>query len=134
MNGEERAVLLAARQKAITVLTASRDEASRIMGNAEVEAVELLLGQQRHAESLINEQTHEDGTDSKVDAKMLLESHLKAAELLAQEAELAADLRETTLSSAVDVLMSGQREAAAILLDSWMRVTEGHSSAGDKSS
>lgn len=134
MNGDERAALMAARKTATKVLTTSRDEASRIVSEAETEAVALLLEQQRHAESLIEEQTPEDVTDSAEDAQALLESHLKAAELLSTEAELAANLRETTLCAAVDVLMAGQREASAILLESWMQVTEGHSSAGDKSS
>jgi len=39
-------------------------------------------------------------------------------------------LNETAASAAVDVLMRGQREASAILLEAWMHVTEGRPSSG----
>lgn len=54
------------------------------------------------------------------------ESHRTAAELLAAtEVDVAAQLEATATDAAVDVLMAGHREAAAVLLDAWMRVTEG---------
>jgi len=133
MTGDERAILIAAQKKATKVLAASRAEAGRVVSQAETDAVALLLEQQKRAERLI-QQAHENGIDSAEGGQALLESHRRAAEVLATtEEEVAAKLSETTANAAVDVLMAGQREAAAILLESWMQVTEGRPPAGERS-
>ncbi|MDZ4178682.1 MAG: hypothetical protein U1E29_05565, partial [Coriobacteriia bacterium] len=55
----------------------------------------------------------------------LLEAHRVAAEvLLTAEWEAAARLGEVEQDECVRILLAGHREAAAILLDAWMRVTE----------
>jgi hypothetical protein len=117
------------------VLSASSAEAERVSSEAEAEAVALVLEQQKLAESVLN-QAHEDAAelmDASGGADTLLESHRTAAELLADtDREVAAKLDETTTNAAVDALMRGQREAAAILLESWMRVTEGRPPAGER--
>ncbi|MDR3686122.1 MAG: hypothetical protein P4L93_04080 [Coriobacteriia bacterium] len=136
MSDEEREILFAARQRAIDVLSASNTEARRVASDAEAKAVALLLEQQKRAESLIK-QGQEDATEhvlSEDEKGALLESHRAAAEVLAAtEQEVAATLGETKTNGAVDVLMAGQREAAAILLDAWMQVTEGRPPAGRRS-
>ena len=67
------------------------------------------------------------------DARALLESNRTAAESLAATArDSAAALNQTAASAAVDVLMAGQREASAILIEAWMRVTEGRPSSPEK--
>jgi hypothetical protein len=133
VSDEERETLLAARQRAIDVLSASSSEARRVASEAEAEAVVLMLEQQKRAESLLK-QGQEDAAEhalSEDEKGALLESHRAAAEVLAAtEQEVAATLGETKTNGAVDVLMAGQREAAAILLDAWMQVTEGRPPAG----
>ena len=75
-----------------------------------------------------SERAHSGG-----EASALLESHRTAAQLLATtQQEVAAKLSETKTNAAVDVLTAGQREAAAILLGAWMKVTEGRPLAGSR--
>jgi hypothetical protein len=136
MSRDERETLLAAQRKAAHVLSVARAEAKRVSSAAEVEAVALVLDQQRLAESLLLRQ-QADATgraDSSGVPGDLLESHRTAAELLvATQDEAASKLSNKTANGAVDVLMAGQREAAAILLDAWMQVTEGRPPAGNRS-
>jgi regulator of protease activity HflC (stomatin/prohibitin superfamily) len=128
VSDEEREILLAARQRASEVLSASSSEAKRIQNGADAEAVALLLEQQKQAENLLDRQQDaiaERGLSDE-ETRTLLESNRTAAELLAATArESAAMLNDTAASTATDVLMTGQREASAILLEAWMRVTEG---------
>ena len=131
----EREVLLAAQKKAMDVLSASSAEAKRVVSEAEVEAVALILEQQGRAESLLHreQEAASERARSRGGASALLESHRTAAELLAAtDQEVAVKLRGTKTNAAVDVLMAGQREAAAILLEAWMRVTEGRPPAGSR--
>jgi hypothetical protein len=135
VGDEERELLLAARQKAIEVLSTSGAEAKRIQNGADAEAVALLLEQQMQAENLLGRQADSvvERSLSDEEARGLLESNRAAAELLAATAQdSAATLHEAAASAAVDVLMAGQREASAILLDAWMRVTEGRPFSGEK--
>ncbi len=118
------------------VLAASSAKASQVASEAEADAVALVLEQQKRAESLIvkGREGGIERADSVEEAHALLESHRDAAEALAAtEHEVAAKLSETKTNAAVDVLMAGQREAAAILLDAWMQVTEGRPPAGGRS-
>ena len=135
MGDEERELLLAARQRAVDVLSASSAEAKRIQNGADAEAVALLLEQQKQAETLLGRQ-HDTTTKrglSDEEARALHDSNRAAAESLQATArDSAATLHETAENAAVDVLMAGQREASAILLDAWMRVTEGRPSSGEK--
>jgi hypothetical protein len=127
VGDEERELLLAAEQEALRVLSEANDEAGRLTREAADEAVALLLKQQEDAAVML-QQAHaaSEGSGSTADVEALLESHRAAAELLAAaEEDVAARLTETRANAAVDVLMAGHREAAAILLDAWMRVTEG---------
>ena len=63
-----------------------------------------------------------------------LEARRTAAELLAEaQEETAAKMRRIKTNAGVDALMAGQREAAAILLDAWMKVTEGRPPDGERS-
>ena len=136
MSDEQRERLLAAQKRAMDVLTASSIEAERVASEAEAAAVGLLLEQQQRAEGLIK-QGQDDATEqpqSEEQTSALLESHRTAAEVLAStEQELAATLHEADTNAAVDVLMAGQREAAAILLDAWMQVTEARPHTGRRS-
>ena len=77
MSGEERETLLAARKRAVDVLSASGAEAKRVASDAEAEAVALVLEQQNLAESLLSQEPKDSSeiTGSKVDASDLLESH-----------------------------------------------------------
>lgn len=135
MSEEEREILRAARKKAMDVLSASSTKAEQVADEAEADAVALLLEQQELAERLLQEQeeTVERGRAAG-ETDDLLEAHRATAELLgvAQEA-VAEKLRLTKTNSGVDALMAGQREAAAILLEAWMRVTEGRPPAGARS-
>lgn len=136
MTGDERDILLAAQNRAIEILSASRAEANRIIGDAQAEAVALLLEQHERAESLIRQQQDDIANRrlTEEDARAVLERHRMAADLLASgDQEAATKLRETSGNQAVDVLMAGQREASAILLEAWMRVTEGRPPAGERS-
>ena len=56
MSDEEREILLAARQRAFDVLSASSAEAKRIQNGADGEAVALLLEEQTQAENLLARQ------------------------------------------------------------------------------
>ena len=134
MTGDEREILLAAQSKAIDILSASRAEANRIIGDAQAEAVTLLHDQQERAESLLAQQREEMAKRelTEGEASALLEQHRIAGEQLASGAEeVATRLNLTRATEAVNTLMTGQREAAAILLEAWMRVTEGRPAAGE---
>lgn len=135
MSEDERAILGAARKKAMDVLSASTAKAEQLADEAETDAVALVLEQQRLAERLLwkQEETVPCGC-SRGEMDDLLEAHRATAELLgvAQE-EVAEKLRLAKTNSGVDALMAGQREAAAILLEAWMRVTEGRPPAGERS-
>jgi len=136
MNGDERAILTGAQDRAIATLAAVRLEANRIVGDAETDALTLLFEQHKRAEDLLRQQREEAAVREFVEgeADELLERHRGAADLLASgEQEVAEGLRATSAGKAVDVLMKGQREAAAILLDAWMKVTEGRPSAETRS-
>ncbi|MDA3935669.1 MAG: hypothetical protein PF636_02205 [Actinomycetota bacterium] len=132
MSDEEREILLAARQRAIDVLAASSAEAKRIQNGADAEAVALLIEQQAQAEHLLDRQ-HDSIAErdlSDEEARALLESNRTVAESLTATASTSAStLDETAASAAVSVLMTGQREACAILLEAWMRVTEDRTSS-----
>jgi hypothetical protein len=132
VSDEEREILLAARKRAIDVLSASAAEAKRIQNGADAEAVALLLEQHKQAESLLGREEHSMAKRhlSDEEAHALLESNRTTAELLAATArDSAATLHEASASAAVDALMAGQREASAILLEAWMQVTEGRRSS-----
>jgi hypothetical protein len=134
VSEDEREILRTARKSAMDVLSASSAEAERVADGAEVDAVALLLEQQRLAERVLREQEAAEAARAAGKADDLLEAHRTAAELLAAaEDEVAAKLRRTTTSGGVDVLMAGQRKAAAILLDAWMRVTEARPPDGERS-
>jgi hypothetical protein len=114
------------------VLSASEAKARRVASESEAEAVALVLEQQNLAQSLLSQETKDSSkvSASKGDARDLLKSHRTAAELLAAtEREVATKLVDAKTNAAVDVLMAGHREASAILLDAWMKVTEGRPSA-----
>ena len=135
MSGEEREILLAARKKAIDLLSATGAEAKRVASEAEAEAVALMLEQQQLAEELLHHEREGSSEPARPagEADTLLDAHRTAADLLAAtQQEMAAKLSETTTNAAVDVLMRGQREAAAILLEAWMQVTEGRPPAGER--
>ena len=117
------------------VLAAASAKAEQVKSEAEAEAVALMLEEQKRAESLI-QQAQTEATEhehSEEEARALLESHRTAADVLsATEQTLAAKLSETKTNAAVDALMAGHREAAAILLDAWMQVAEGRPPAGER--
>jgi hypothetical protein len=135
VSDDEQEILLAARERAIDVLSVSGAEAKRIQNGADAEAVALLLEQQAQAENLLGRQAQSAAMRGLSDAesRTLLESNRAAAELLASAAQEAAVVaRETASSAAVDVLMAGQREASTILLEAWTRVTESRPASTDK--
>jgi hypothetical protein len=135
VSEEEREILRVAREKAMDVLSASSVKAEQVADEAEADAVALLLEQHELAERLLQEQEEAVKLGSASAAtEELLKAHRVAAELLgvAQEA-VAEKLRLTKTNAGVDALMAGQREAAAILLDAWMRVTEARPPAGERS-
>ena len=134
MSEQESEVLRAARKRAMEVLSASSAEAERVADEAEADAMALLLEQQGQAERVLREQEAAAGRSAAAESDDLLEAHRRAADLLAAtQEEVAAKLQGTAASGGVDVLMAGQREAAAILLDAWMQVTEGRPPAGERS-
>jgi hypothetical protein len=53
--------------------------------------------------------------------------------LVAAHKQAAAKVGAVEKDAAVDILMCGHREAAAILLEAWMRVTEGRPPGGERS-
>lgn len=131
MGNEEREALLAAEEQALHVLSVANAEASRMANEAENDAVALLLDQQARAADLLHQAREVAAQDagSAEDESVTLEAHRAAAELLgAAERDVAASLLATRADAAVDVLMAGHREAAAILLAAWMSVTEGRHS------
>jgi len=136
VSSEERAILIAAQKEAIRVLSEAGADAERLTSQVEAEAVALVLEQHENTTNLLHEAlgtSTEDGHGAD-QAGDLYESHRTATELLvASEQELAIKLRETEADEAVDVLMAGHRRAAAILLDAWMRVTEGLPDAKESS-
>ncbi len=135
VSGEEREILLAAQEKAIRILSEASSKAARVASEAEREAVALVLAQQESAERLLHQarQAADEGARPAEEATALLESHRTAAELLsATEQDVAAKLDATSANAAVDCLMAGHRKAAAVLLDAWMRVTEGRPADGER--
>lgn len=136
MGGEEREILLVAQEKAMRLLSEASAKAERVASEAEREAVALVLAQQENATHILHQarQAANESARSADEAAGLLESHRTAAELLsATEQDVAATLDETSANAAVDVLMAGHREAAAVLLEAWMRVTEGRPADGKRS-
>lgn len=134
MSGEEREILLAAQKEAIQVLTEANAEAERVACEAEAEAVALVLEQQENAKGLLHQEDATERLHSAQEHGALLKSHQAAAELLvATEREVAAKHSAIEANAAVEVLMAGHRQAAAILLDAWMRVTEGRPVDGERS-
>ena len=117
------------------VLTASSAEAERVADEAETEALALLLEQQKLAERVLHEQeAASESAHAAGETGDPLEGHRTAADLLADaQLEVAAKLQRTTTNAGVDVLMAGQREAAAILLDAWMKITKGRPPNGERS-
>jgi hypothetical protein len=135
VSEEEREILRVAREKAMDVLSASSAKAEEVADEAEADAVALLLEQQGLAERLLQEQEEAVKLGSAAgETDDLLEAHRATAELLgAKQGDVAERLRRTKTNAGVDALMAGQREAAAILLDAWMRVAEGRPPAGERS-
>lgn len=135
MGEEEREILRAARKKAMDVLSASSAKAEQVADEAEADAVALLLEQQELAERRLQEQEEAVKRGRAAgETDDMLEAHRATAELLGvAQKEVAEKLRLTKTNAGVDALMAGQREAAAILLDAWMRVTEGRPPAGERS-
>jgi hypothetical protein len=135
VSEEEREILRAAREKAMDVLSASSARAEQVADEAEADAVALLLEQQELAERRLQEQEEAvKRARAAGETDDVLEAHRTAAELLAAaQEEVAAKLQGKTANGGVDVLMAGQREAAAILLDAWMQITEGRPPAGERS-
>lgn len=127
VSDDQREVLRAAQSRAIAVLKASNTEAERISDEAESEAITLRFEQQRLAKRVLSQEQCDASTsdDTPRDTEALLESHRTAAELLeATDRDEAARLDATKMNAAVSGLMRGQREAAAILLEAWMELTE----------
>ena len=117
------------------VLAASSAKAESVADEAEADAVALLLEQQGLAERVLREQDEAAERERAAgETDDSLEAHRTAAELLADaQEEMAAKMRRTKTNAGVDALMTGQREAAAILLDAWMKVTEGRPPDGERS-
>ena len=112
------------------MLSDSSARAKRWTRESDAEAVALLLEQQKIAEGLLLQDLDgsADSTPVAEDTDASLEAHRIAAEVLsAAEAEVAAGVDEDAKDESVNILMAGHREAAAILLEAWMRVTEGRS-------
>lgn len=133
MTDDEQTILLTAQDAAIAILGQARSRASQITSDAEAGALAIALEQQAAATKLLEEQREKiAGSDkTKADRAAVLAEYRKVAELLASsENEEAMKLRQAHAKEAVDVLMAGQREAAAVLLEAWMSVTEGRPSPG----
>ena len=130
---ESKPVLIAAQERARHVLSESSARAKRLVSDSDSEAVALLLEQRKVAEELLLPECESsaDGASAVKNVGASLDAHRKAAEVLAAaEAEVAAKINATATDASIDILMAGHREAAAILLDAWMRVTEGQSAGG----
>lgn len=130
---EEREILRVAREKAMDVLATSSAKAEQAAHEAEADAVALLREQQKAAERLLRKQDDAvKGGRAGEQTDDMLDTHRAAAELLSKsEVELAAKMRSVQTNVGVEILMTGHRQAAAILLDAWMRVTEGRPQVGE---
>jgi hypothetical protein len=133
VSAEQKQILIAAQERARRVLSEASARAKRLARDKDSEAVSLLLEQQRVAEGLLVTEREDlpevapaaKGVDDSIDA------HRSAAEvLMAAEAEAATKTAAAATDASVQILMAGHREAAAILLDAWMQVTEGRSADG----
>lgn len=146
-SSAESEILYASREQAKAVLASSAAEARRILDDAHREAVELLLNQQKAAAVLlVGEEQAATTSRAEAVAKVVDATQEDGEAALARHDAIGADLRARqgeaarllmesqraaaeTLSDAVerassDVLIKGQRDAAAILLDARMRVEE----------
>lgn len=133
MSVEEKQLLIAAQEKARRVLSESNARVKRLASDTDAEAVSLLLEQQRVAEALLltDIDNPAGAASAKEDLAASLNAHRTAAEVLAAaEQQATARTNEIAADAAVEILMAGHREAAAILLDAWMRVTEGRPAGG----
>lgn len=112
----EKAVLLAAQEKAIHLLTEARERAESYRQSEADDALALLLRHQSEAEDLLAH-PQEDPLPALTRAEALLRG---------QEID-AAELRNEVEQRAVEILLQAQREAAAILLEARLTVEAGRS-------
>lgn len=117
LSADYRQLLLESRRRALEVLSASEQRARMLLDNAERAAVALLLEQRKIAADLLASQVDDD--------EKLVETNRLAAEALVNAEKIKARLhREIVEYEAIDALCRGQREAAAILLEAQMNVTD----------
>jgi hypothetical protein len=117
LSAEYRQLLLESRRHALEVLSASEQRARMLLDDAERAAVALLLKQRKIAAELLASQIDDD--------EKLIETNRLAAEALVKAEKLKAGMhREAVEYEVIDILCRGQREAAAILLEAQMNVTD----------
>lgn len=115
LDAQSRQLLMESRRRALEVLSVSEQRAQDLLQEEERGAVAQLLKQRATASDLLAIQADNDHE--------LVESNRLAAEVLADEQLLSASVRrEHAEYRATDILLSGQREAAAILLEAHMKV------------
>ena len=143
----DREILMAAQARARQVLTASASRAADLLAQCNEDAAADLLKEQERAQRLLLEEEeqamHEvenvehamqrlseaDSVEYRERTRLIAESlrmaHERTAAGLAKvEKTLAAKVGEALATAAVDMLMDGHREAAAILLEARMSVTD----------
>lgn len=144
----DREVLLAAQARARQVLTHSANCAADLLARSNKGAADDLIKEQQLAQQLLLEEmdqaAHAQEADDRragkglskaerVDhqerhrlaaAALRLAHERTAAELAKVEKVLAAKVGEAAAAAAVDILMDGHREAAGILLEARMNITD----------
>lgn len=140
-------LLQESRARAKRVLADSAREARAVLDDAHREAVALLLEEQQRAADLLlgelgdatrsrdkavrtagrlpedqREQAVEDHNSQAAD--VLSRQEIAAQSLLRAQQEVAARLNHAVGTASADILMTGQKEAAAILLEARLRVVE----------
>lgn len=143
----DREILLAAQARARQVLSASTDNAAALLARSDRRAANDLLRESELAARLLlqeQEQATHAGEDAKESTKGMSQADAEAyreryrneaatleavhertaRELSRVERTLAARVGEAMAAAATDILMDGHREAAAILLEARMRVTD----------
>lgn len=143
----DREVLIAAQARARQVLTAAAGRASGLLEQCNKDAAADLLKEQELAQRLLLEEDEQavhtvenveqatqrlseaDSVEYRERKRLIAESlrlahERTAADLAKVEKALAAKVGEAMATAAVDILMDGHREAAAILLEARMSVTD----------
>lgn len=143
----DREILIDAQARARTVLTESARRAADLLAQCSEDAAAELLKEQELAQALLLEEEQRallaaedselasDGLSEADSAEYLERNRLSAeslrlahertaAELAKVEKALAAKVGEAIATAAVDMLMDGHREAAAVLLQARMSVTD----------